>query len=73
MYYRITPLLPHPTPPPPPIPTYPLHLTIFIAVSGLTLEVDTLLACELKPKQYIVLNYTPTQKHYFANLFPIFN
>jgi hypothetical protein len=26
-------------------PTFPLHLTIFITASGLTLEVDTLLAC----------------------------
>jgi hypothetical protein len=36
-----------------PHPTYPLNLTIFIAVPGLTLEVDTLLAYELKPRQNI--------------------
>jgi hypothetical protein len=63
-----------------PHPTYPPHLTIFIAVSGLTLEVDhsSLVSSSL----YIIskisfLNYTATQNYivsnYFANLFPIFN
>jgi hypothetical protein len=59
-----TPLRPHPT--------YPPHLTIFIAVSGLTLEVDTLLACELKPKQHIFLTLLQLGNifgYYFANLF----
>jgi hypothetical protein len=54
-----------------PHPTYPPHLTIFIAVSDPTPEVDTILACELKPRHYkqnIFINYTATQKYFLLLL-----